>query len=78
MFQQADKDFVSIAKKFNCVKVNISNWGDPIATQYGINSIPKIVIIDQKSGGIIKEIPWANDQGDLGKLKQILNSALEL
>jgi len=75
VFQQADKDFISTTNKFNCVKVNISSWGDPLATQYGINSIPKILIIDPKSGNIIGEIPWANYQGDLTKLKQQLNSA---
>ena len=58
-----------------CVKVELAGWNDPVATQYSVNSIPKIVIMDQSSAGIIGEIPWKNYQGDLSKLKQQLKSA---
>ena len=46
-----------------------------MARDYSVNSIPKIVIMDQSNAGVIGEIPWKNYQGDLGKLKQQLKSA---
>jgi len=53
----------------------MGGWNDPVATQYGVQSIPKIVIMDQYNATVIGEIPWNNYQGDTGKLKQQLKSA---
>jgi len=48
---------------------------DSIATQYGVNSIPKLLIIEPYEGKAVAEIPWGSYEGDMARLKQQLNAA---
>ncbi|HPZ10668.1 MAG TPA: hypothetical protein PL110_21440 [Candidatus Eremiobacteraeota bacterium] len=57
------------------MSIEISGWNDPIGKQYGVNSIPKIMVLNPANASAIGEIPWSTYGGDITKLKQQLKSA---
>ena len=75
LVQQADENFIASANKFVCVSLDIANWEEPVAVQYGVHSIPKILILDPYEAKVVAEIPWETYQGDMAKLRQQLNAA---